>query len=132
VFALLDYDVFRAVIHDPASGLDQIVAIGQLSDLGVVQHQEVHLPKQLDQLGTPALDPEVHGVGGHQPWSFHLSQNVELKPGVDVREKHERSFAKSVRDLGAEAGEYAEVGLQRFRGVQIVPVPAPPAERVPF
>ena len=90
------------------------------------------MSQQVQNVGAAALDPEVHRVARDELGLFHLVQDVELKARVDVGEEEILGRTKLVRNLGAEMREYAEVCLEGFSRIEIVPVAAAPTERLPF
>ena len=132
VLALLDHDVLRAAFHDPARRLDEVELLGELARLGVVQRDQIDVREQLEQVGTPALDPEVHRVAGDELRLGDLRQHVELQPRIDVPEKHERRVPKLLGNLRPKVREHAEVRLERLGDVEVVAVPAAPAKRRPL
>jgi hypothetical protein len=128
VLSLLDHDVLRAAFHDPARRLDEVELFGELARLGVVQRDQIHVRQQLENIGTPALDPEVHGVAGDELRLGDLRQHVELEPRVDVAEEHERRRAELLGNLRSKVREDTQVCLQCFRDVEVVTIPAAPAK----
>src|SRR6185436_6955021 len=127
---LYDHEL-RAALHDPLSGLHEVVVLRELTRFGVVQRDRVDALEQLEQLGAPALDPEVHRVTGNQPGLVDLREHIELESWIDVAEKDEWRRAELRRNLGAEVREHAEVRLEGFRHVEVVTVAAAPAEGAP-
>jgi hypothetical protein len=115
VLALLDDHDRRAALHDPARGLHEVRAVRQLASLAVVQRDEVDVLDQLDEIGTAALDPEIHRVARHELRALDLTQHVELQARIDVGEKDEGRAAELRRNLRAEMREHTEVRLQRPR-----------------
>ena len=130
VLAALDDD--RAGPHRPdgARGLDQVGLVRQFPRLGVVDDQHVDALEHLAKLVRRALDPEVHGVGRHQAGRGHLVQHLELQPGMDVAQEHERRRAVRLGDDRPELLEHVQLGVDGLPGVEIEPVLALPAERL--
>ena len=90
---------------------------------------KIYVFQQCEYVGATTLNPEIHRVAGDQFGFFHLLENVELEPWIDVGQKKIRRRAKLLRNLGAEVREHTEVCFQRLGGVQIVAVSPAPAER---
>ena len=101
VLALLDHDVLRAALHDPARRLHEVELLGELARLGVVERDQIDALEQLEQIGTPALDPEVHRVARDELRLVDLRQHVELEPRIDVAEEHERRRCGTARESSA-------------------------------
>src|SRR5690242_10279729 len=106
MLAFLDNHVPRASRHDPLSRLNQIEFLGELPGFGIVERDEVDVAQKLEEIGTPALDPEIHGVACDQLRLPDLLQDVQLQSRIDVGEKYERRVAELVRNLRAEVREY--------------------------
>ena len=129
VLALLHDDELRPAAHDPPRCLDEIVLLRELARLALVEGDEIDARQQLEELGTPALDPEVHRVARHQLRPVDLRQDVELKARVDVPEKDIFRATEWFRNLGPEVREDAEVGLEGLGDVQVVAIAPAPTER---
>src|SRR5205814_993227 len=76
VFTLFDDDVSRAARHYPLRRLNEIRLFGELTCFRVVQSYKIHLLEQLENIGSPALDPEVHRIARDQLRPSHLSQQL--------------------------------------------------------
>src|SRR6185437_10469633 len=87
--------------------------------------------EQLEQVGTAALDPEVHRVARDELRLRDLREHPELQARIDVAEEDERRAAELLGNLWPEVREYPEMRLERFRGVEVVTVAPTPAEREP-
>ncbi len=132
VLAFLDEHVLGPALHDPSRRLHEIELIGQLPRLGVVERDEVDVFEQLEQIGPPALDPEIHGVARHELGLRDLRQHVELQPRIDVAEEDERRLAELLGNLGAKVREHTKVRLQCFGDVEVVSIAAAPAKGCPL
>ena len=131
MLALLDHGHRRAVFQDPLRGAVDVPVARELTRLGIVHHEDVDVPQQVQQPVALGLDPIVHGVARHQLRLRDLIQYPELQLGVDVAEEHEARGAKRRRQLGPEAREHAEPRLQSLAARQVVGVFRLPAERLP-
>src|SRR5262249_35077469 len=87
---------------------------------------------QLEQIGTTALDPEVHRVARDELRLRDLRQHVQLQAGIDVAEEDERRAAEPFGDLRREVGKDTEVRLERLGHVEVMAIPPAPAERSAF
>src|SRR5438105_7111528 len=129
VLALLDDHELGAAAHDPSRRLDEVVLLGQLARLALVDGDQVDTREELEELGTTTLDPEVHRIAGDELGSLHLGENVELQPWIDVAEKDKRRAPELIGNLRTEVGENAEMGLERFGDIQVMAIAAAPAKR---
>src|SRR5688500_10639851 len=127
--ALLDDDVCRTTLDQPSRGLHEIRLLGELAGLAVVERDQIDMAEELEEVGTPALDPEVHGVASDELRTGALLEHVELEARIDVGEKHEGRIPECLGNLRSEVREHSEPSFERLRRVQVVPVPPAPAER---
>ena len=130
VLAFLDDHVLGPALHDPPRGLHEIRLFGELARLAVVERDHVDFLEQREQIGAPALDPEVHRVARDELRLAHLAQHLELQARIDVAEEDERRVAELLGDLRREVREHAELRLERLGRVEVVAVAAAPAERL--
>ena len=101
---------------------------GQLAGLGVVDEEQVDPAQHLEQGLLLRGDPEVHGVGRHDPRRPHLVEHGELQLRVDVAEEDVARVAEGLGQLGAEVGEDVELGVEGVGLVQVELVAPRPAE----
>src|SRR5678815_794782 len=123
-----DSDMPGAAVHDPLCRLHEIHFLGELPCFAIVKGHHVDVLEKLDQVGTTALNPEIHRVACNQLRFLYLFEHVELKTRVDVAEKYERSVPELLRNLRTEAREHTKMCLESLSRIQVVTVPAPPAE----
>src|SRR6266849_10709212 len=106
VLAALDDHGPRPHRGDRPRGADEVRLARQLPCLAIVDRHDVHFGEDAPQRVALALDPEVHGVERHEPWTLpHLTEHVELKLGIDVREEQVRHAAQPIAEHRAELGE---------------------------
>src|SRR5205085_5878901 len=110
-------DELRAVLHDPARGLDEVVFLAELPRLSVVERDRVDALEQLHEIRTAALDPEVHRVARDELGPLDLFQDLELQSRIDVPKEDEGRLAKLRGDLGLEVREDAQMRLERLRDI---------------
>jgi hypothetical protein len=127
MLTLLYYHVPGTAVHYPLRGLNEIDFFGELARFAVIQHDEIDLLQQLQEIGTTALNPEVHGITRHELRAINLLKNIQLKSRVDVAKKNERCVSELCRNLGTEARKNSKMSLQSLGGIEIMTVsPAPP------
>src|SRR5690606_41543737 len=96
--------------------------------LGIVNDKDVNVRKGFKQGVKLALNPELHGVAGHQPGPFNLRENLPLQPRVAVPQKHELCIGVRGRQLWLKTCENIELSVQGLGVIQIVSIPASPSK----
>ncbi len=128
--AALDDQGRRPHLEDLARRAPQVVLLGELAGLLVVDHQRPDLRERLHQVVALDVDPQVHRVGGDQHRGADLAEHVELEHRIDVAEQHQLCVLVRLVQLGLEVGEHAEPGVEGLAGRQVRGVAADPVERL--
>ncbi len=111
-----------------ARGLHEVGVAGEHACLGVVDEQDVEALEHFKQRGLVVLDPVVHGVAGDELRVGHGFAHAALQDGIDVGEEEKFGIAIGVGNLGLEAGEDVELGLERLGLVEVFEIGALPEE----
>ncbi len=112
--------------------LNQIRFLRQLTRLGIIERHEIDVAQEIQDVGAPALNPEVHRVARDEFRLLDLAQDIQLQARIDVGEEEIGRRAKLFRNLRAEVREHTEVSLECLRGIEIVSVATTPAKRLPL
>jgi len=119
-----------APIQDLAGSGDQVRALGELTQLLVVEDQAVDAADDLDQLVPGDVDPQIHRIQCDEPGVGALLADLELQSRLDVGEEQNLRGARRGRELGLEVLEHVQLGVKRLTRVEVPAVLALPEERL--
>ena len=103
IFSSFDHQNARPHLENVLSRAQQVVFVGKLARLRIVNHQNVDVFQRFPQLRVGPLDPVIHRVHrGELRLFLDLMQHLALQVGRDIREENVLRVSVFFRQSGLE------------------------------